>query len=153
MVVTRPRLERATRQHSPLPSFANSISRRVSLTRRKRRSVAIKAEIKHHIIPLLQYKRVDALTRADLERLLINVKAGKTAAPKARNGEKGRAGGLAVGGSGVAGQCVTLMSTILSFAVKRGLRPDNPAQGIEAADSQNGKVLVGARDFAACGRT
>ena len=38
------KLERATRQHSPLPSFANSISRRVSLTRRKRRSVAIKAK-------------------------------------------------------------------------------------------------------------
>ena len=46
-------------------------------------------------------------------------------------GKRGPAGGLAVGGSGVAGQCVTLMSTILSFAVKRGLRPDNPAQGIK----------------------
>ncbi len=90
-----------------------------------------KGRIKHHIIPLLGYKRVDALTRADLERLLINVKAGKTAAPKASNGEKRPAGGLTVGGSGVAGQCVTLMSTILSFAVKRGLRPDNPAQGIK----------------------
>ena len=74
---------------------------------------------------------MDALTRADLERLLINVKAGKTAAPKASNGEKRPAGGLTVGGSGVAGQCVTLMSTILNFAVKRGLRPDNPAQGIK----------------------
>ena len=90
MVVTRPRLERATRQHSPLPRFANSISRRVSLTRRKSTLRSDKGRIKHHIIPLLGCKRVDALTRADLERLLINVKAGKTAAPKARNGKRGR---------------------------------------------------------------
>jgi integrase len=90
-----------------------------------------KGRIKHHIVPLLGKKRVDSLSRADLERLLISVKSGVTAAPKGRYGEQGPAGSLTVGGSGAAGQCVTLMSTILNFAVKRGLRPDNPAQGIK----------------------
>ena len=41
------------------------------------------------------------------------------------------AGSIARGGSGVAGQCVTLMGTLLAFAIERGLRKDNPAHGVK----------------------
>ena len=84
--------------------------------------------IVHHIKPLLGRMRVDKVARADIERLLTDVKAGKTAAPT--EGER-KPGSIATGGSGVAAQCVALMSTLLAFAVARGLRSDNPARGVK----------------------
>jgi integrase len=88
------------------------------------------ARIAHHIKPLLGRVRVDKVARADIERMLIDVKAGKTAAPIPKKGER-RPGSIVTGGSGVAAQCVALMSTLLAFAVVRGLRSDNPARGVK----------------------
>ena len=86
--------------------------------------------IVHHIKPLLGWMRVDKVARANVQRLLIDVKARKTAAPKPNESER-RPGRIAAGGSGVAAQCVALMSTVLAFAVARGLRSDNPARGVK----------------------
>jgi integrase len=86
--------------------------------------------IVHHIKPLLGRVRVDKVTRADIERILIDVKGGKTAAVTP-NKEERRPGSIVTGGSGVAAQCVALMSTLLAFAVARGLRSDNPARGVK----------------------
>lgn len=91
---------------------------------------ADRGRIMHHIKPLLGRKRVDKITRADIERLLIDVKAGKTAARLPIAGER-RPGSIASGGIGVAAQCVALMGTLLSFAVARALRTDNPAHGVK----------------------
>lgn len=60
---------------------------------------------------------------------MTDVKAGKTAV--APNKEKRQVGSIPRGGPGVATQCVTLLGTLFAFAVKRGLRADNPAHGIE----------------------
>ena len=86
--------------------------------------------IVHHIKPLLGRVHVDKVARADIERILIDVKAGKTAAPTPNDGER-KPGSIPTGGSGVAAQCVALLSTILTFAVARGLRSDNPARGVK----------------------
>ena len=86
--------------------------------------------IVHHIKPLLGRMRVEKVARADIERLLIDVKAGKTAAPTLNKGER-KPGSIATGGSGVAAQCVALISTVLAFAVTRGLRSDNPARDVK----------------------
>jgi site-specific recombinase XerD len=91
---------------------------------------ADRGRIEHHIKPLLGRKRVAKVIRADIERLLTDVKAGNTAAPKLKDGKR-RPGSITTGGAGVAAQCVALMSTLLGFAVGRGLRPDNPALGIK----------------------
>ncbi|HLY54100.1 MAG TPA: tyrosine-type recombinase/integrase [Stellaceae bacterium] len=91
---------------------------------------ADRGRIEHHLKPLLGKKRLDTVTRADIERLLGDVKSGKTAAPVPKNGER-TPGSIARGGAGVAAQCVTLASTIFAFAVERGLRSDNPARGIK----------------------
>jgi integrase len=88
------------------------------------------ARIAHHIKPLLGRIPVDKVARADIERMLIDVKAGKTAAPRPKKGER-RSGSIVTGGSGVAAQCVALVSTLLAFAVARGLRADNPARGVK----------------------
>jgi integrase len=87
-----------------------------------------RGRIEHHLKPLLGRKRVDAITRGDVERLLVDVANGKTAASKT---QKRPAGSLARGGKGVAAQCVTLLGTLLAFSVKRGIRLDNPAHGVK----------------------
>jgi hypothetical protein len=84
--------------------------------------------IEHHLKPLLGKKRVVAIGRDDIERLLVDVKSGKT---KAAAPEKRRPGTLPQGGAGVAAQCVTLAATILKFAIDRKIRADNPAAGIK----------------------
>ena len=89
-----------------------------------------RGRINHHLKPLLGRKRIDRIARADIERMLIDVKSGKTAAAVPKKGER-PSGSIAAGGAGVAAQCVTLMGTILAFAVERGLRADNPAHGIK----------------------
>jgi integrase len=89
---------------------------------------ADRGRINAHLKPLLGRKHAIAINRADIERLLSDVKAGKTSAPTPiRRGP----GSIVRGGSGVAAQCVALASTILQFAVDRGIRPDNPARGVK----------------------
>lgn len=91
---------------------------------------ADRGRIVHHIKPLLGRKRADQVTRADIERLLIDVKSGKTAVPIPPKGER-TSGSLPSGGAGAAAQSVTLMGTLLAFAVQRGVRTDNPARGVK----------------------
>ncbi len=86
--------------------------------------------IKHHLVPLLGSKRADAITIGDIERLLIDVAKGKTAPSKLTKAER-KAGSVVHGGPGVAAQCVTLAGTIFAFAIRRGVRADNPAHGIK----------------------
>ncbi len=98
----------------------------------KRKSTlrADRGRILRHLKPMLGRKRVDAITREDVTRLLRDVQAGKTAAPEPKRDER-RPGSLVRGGPGVAAQCVTLMGTLLAFAIERGLRKDNPAHGVK----------------------
>jgi integrase len=87
-----------------------------------------RGRFKLHLLPALGARRVDVVTRADIERLLNDVRNGRTLKPVVG---KRRPGSVAKGGQGVAAQCVTLASTILQFAVDRGLRADNPARGVK----------------------
>ena len=89
-----------------------------------------RGRIAHHIKPLLGKMLVAKIGRADIERMMVEVKTGKTAIspPKDR---KRPAGSLPTGGPGVAAQCVTLVSILLAFAVARGYRTENPTKGIK----------------------
>jgi integrase len=87
-----------------------------------------RGRVELHLKPLIGGKRAEAITRADIEKLLSDVKRGRTAAQKPR---KRPSGSLAKGGAGVAAQCVALASTVMQFAVDRGIRPDNPGRGIK----------------------
>lgn len=91
---------------------------------------ADRGRITHHIKPLLGKLLVAKMGRADVERMMVEVKAGKTAVspPKDR---KRAAGSLPTGGPGAATQCVALVSTLLAFAMARGYRTDNPTKGIK----------------------
>ena len=90
---------------------------------------ADRGRITHHIKPLLGKKLVEKITRADIERMMIDVKTGSTASSPPKDSKR-PPGSLPTGGTGVAAQCVALVSTLLTFAVARTMRSDNPAKGI-----------------------
>jgi integrase len=93
---------------------------------------ADRGRIEHHLRPLLGTLRADRMARADIERMRNAVVAGKTA-EKIKSGEKRRSGSMAKGGQGVAAQCVALVSSIIAFAIERGLCADNPTRGVKKA--------------------
>ena len=87
-----------------------------------------RSRIERHIKPLLGKRSVKSLTRADVERFMRDVAAGKTAT-NVKTGFRGRA--VVTGGKGAARESVVLLSSIFSFAVIRRLRADNPAWGVK----------------------
>ena len=86
-----------------------------------------KGRIEGHIKPLLGHLRVEALTKSDVENFMRSVAAGKTARQ-----QKTKLRGLSIvrGGKGTATRAVGTLGAILSFAVERGLRADNPAHSV-----------------------
>lgn len=97
------------------------------LTRKPASVSAARSDFENHVKPLLGRHRVTALSRADLEGMLRDVAAGKTA----RTVKQGpRRLGRVRGGKGAANSSLSTLSAALGFAVARGLRADNPAQGI-----------------------
>jgi integrase len=103
--------------------FAEGVAHKKPSTLRSDR-----ARARIHLIPALGCKRADGITRGDIERLLNSVMNGRTVpAP----GTKRSPGSIPKGGAGAAAQCVALASTVLQFAVDRGIRADNPARGLK----------------------
>jgi integrase len=89
---------------------------------------ADKGRINNHILPLLGRQRIDQITRTDVERLVRDVTAGRTAVPMPKEAIRGR---VAKGGRGTAAQALAVLGAVMSFAVARGLRDDNPVRGVK----------------------
>lgn len=85
------------------------------------------SRIQRHIRPLLGHRKIRDVTRADVERFQRDVAAGKTAKDQ-KTGYRGRS--IVRGGNGAARLSMILLSAIFSFAVRRGLRADNPCSGV-----------------------
>ena len=88
---------------------------------------ADRGRIRNHVVPLLGSRRIDQIARADAERLVRDVTAGRTAAPVPKHPGRGR---VAQGGAGTAGQALAVLGAVMAFAVARGLRDDNPVRGV-----------------------
>jgi integrase len=86
-----------------------------------------KGRIEGHIIPLLGRLPVTAVTKRDVEKFMHAVAAGDTAKSCKT---KPRGVSNLRGGRGVATRSVGLLGGILSYAVDRGLRADNPAHRV-----------------------
>lgn len=86
------------------------------------------ARIDRHIKPVLGRRRVSALSRADLNSFMSDVAGGKTATDE-KTGFRGRA--IVRGGKSAANRSLATLSAVLSFAVDRGLRADNPVRGVK----------------------
>jgi integrase len=87
-----------------------------------------RGRIERHIKPLLGTKRVKDITASDIARFRDAVAAGQTAADT-KTKSRGRA--IVKGGRGTATRTLGLLGAIFSYAVSQGLRPDNPARGVQ----------------------
>lgn len=93
-----------------------------------------RSRIEGHIKPLLGTRRASLVTRQDVEKVLRDVADGKTA----RMARTGRKRGLSRvrGGRGAANAVVVQLSAIMSFAVGRKVREDNPAYRVRRFPSR-----------------
>lgn len=87
-----------------------------------------KGRIEQHIKPLLGSLKVAAVTRQDIKRFRDAVSEGLTAT-RIKTGKHGLA--RVTGGRGTATRTMALIGSIFTYAIKRGLRANNPPHGVE----------------------
>lgn len=84
--------------------------------------------IHRHIFPLLGTRRVKDLTKADINKVLKDIMAGKTRVSVKTKKLRGKA--IVRGGAGTATRTVGLLGGILTYAVEAGIIEHNPAHGL-----------------------
>ncbi|HEY9214645.1 MAG TPA: tyrosine-type recombinase/integrase [Ancylobacter sp.] len=85
--------------------------------------------IQRHIIPLVGARRVKDLTRADVNKVMKDIMAGKTRISEKTKKLRGRA--IVRGGVGTATRTVGLLGGILTYAIDAGIIERNPAHGLK----------------------
>jgi integrase len=121
---------------------AGRLLTRRKVAKRESTLVSDRGRIARHIKPLLGHLPVSAVTRADVEAMMHAISAGSTAATK-----KTKPRGLSVvrGGRGAASRTVGLLGAILTYAIRKNLRADNPAHGVlRYADARRERRLTDA---------
>jgi integrase len=108
-----------------------------------------RGRIERHIKPLLGGLAVAAVTREDIERFLYDVAEGRTAG-KTKTGKK-RGLARVTGGRTAATRAVGLLGGIFTYAVRRRLRADNPAHGVERFADQARNRRLSNGEYAALG--
>jgi integrase len=84
--------------------------------------------INRHIVPLIGTRRVKDLVKADINKVLKDIMAGKTRVSVETKKLRGKAN--VRGGAGTATRTVGLLGGILTYAVEAGIIESNPAHGI-----------------------
>lgn len=84
--------------------------------------------INRHIGPLIGTRRVKDLVKADINKVLKDIMAGKTRVSVKTKKKRGRA--IVRGGVGTATRTVGLLGGILTYAVEAGIIERNPAHGL-----------------------
>lgn len=87
-----------------------------------------RGRIHRHIIPLIGRRKVKDLTKADVNKLLKDIMAGKTATVAKTKKLRGKS--VVRGGVGTATRTVGLLGGILTYAIEAGIIDTNPAHGI-----------------------
>jgi len=84
--------------------------------------------IERHIIPLIGARRVKDLAKADINKVMKDIMAGKTRVSVKTKKLRGRS--IVRGGAGTATRTVGLLGGILTYAVEAGIIERNPAHGL-----------------------
>ncbi|HEY4031989.1 MAG TPA: tyrosine-type recombinase/integrase [Caulobacteraceae bacterium] len=99
------------------------------LATRKAASVATaRADLDNHIKPRIGAKRAVDVTPEDIDRLLLEIAAGKTAR-RAKTSKK-RGVSMVRGGKGAANSAISTLGAAFGFAIRRRVRLDNPVRGV-----------------------
>jgi integrase len=110
--------------------------------------VGDRARIERHIKPLLGSLKVAAVTRADIEKFRDGVTEGATKAC-VKTGKHGLA--RVTGGRGTATRAMGMLGALFSFAVRRGLRVDNPVHGVDRHAYERRQRRVSDTEYVALG--
>lgn len=109
-----------------------------------------RSRIEAHIKPLLGKEKVQGVTSKDIQKFLRAVAAGKTA--KREKGDAPRVLHNVRGGKGAASRTVGLLGAIFEFAVKEGIRSDNPVRGVTRYADKKKKRRLSDEEYAAFGK-
>ena len=107
-----------------------------------------KGRVERHIKPQLGSLKVRGVTRLDVERFYNAVADGATAA-RIKTGKHGLA--RVTGGRGTATRTLALVGVIFSYAVRLGLRTDNPTHGVEKHAYEQRERRASDTEYAALG--
>ncbi len=112
--------------------------------------VTDRGRIERHIKPILGRMKAKDVTRADVQKFMHDVAAGKTACD-IKTGLHGRA--IVEGGKGTATRTVGLLGGIFSFAVDRDASPANPVRGVKRYKDHTNERFLTDRETTALGET
>jgi integrase len=109
---------------------------------------ADRGRIKNHIARTLGKLRIDQITRADVERMVRDVTAGRTAVPVP---DKRPIGKLAQGGRGTAAQALAVLGAVMTFACERGLLESNPCARVKKPPTRKMERFLSEAEIARLG--
>lgn len=108
-----------------------------------------RGRVEHHIVPLLGNRLVQDLTRVDVQRLIRDVQAGRTAKSSQIEGRRLVS---VTGGAGAAARAAGLLGGILSHAINEGIISSNPAHGVKRPADKKRDRRLSPEEFGALGR-
>lgn len=97
------------------------------------------ARLKHHVLPILGRRKISEVRIGDVEQMMRDVKAGKTAKDE-RTGPRSRV--IVRGGAGAATKAVRDLSAVYSFAIRQEWVKYNPCAPVKKpADQRRTRFL------------
>ena len=111
--------------------------------------VGDRGRVEHHIVPLLGTRLVQDLTRVDVQRLIRDVQAGRTAKSSQIEGRRLVS---VTGGASAAARVAGLLGGILSHAINEGIISSNLAHGVKRPADKKRDRRLSPEEFRALGR-